>query len=366
MHSLPASTIGARASLLIALPTLFACQDKTLAPEVRPEVTTPSSAAATDASQYQLVRLPSLGGTFSEAVAINAAGDIIGVSDGRPTLWPGNGGPPRQLESFDDGRSGTPTSINDRGDVVGYSDRGAIIWIGGGPPRELPPFGDGSSGIPTGINDRGDVVGYTNTSNGRRGVLWPAGGAPRQLSTLGGVDAFAQGINNSGDIVGWSHISGVELTPHGALWSTHTETIRDLGGSAAGGTKSEALRVNSRGDVIGFSFTPDPEAHATIWPAHGEPRDLGTLGGDRSNARDLNEKNDIVGWASTPFNHAHHAVIWPGGEGIVDLGNLVEGADQNGGPRSEALAINSAGNIVGWAENTAGGRDAVIWEKRSS
>jgi probable HAF family extracellular repeat protein len=74
-----------------------------------------------------------------------------------------------------------------------------------------------------------------------------------------------------------------------------------------------------------------------------------------SEARAINSSGQIVGWAEIRTG-AIHAVLWTGEEEI-DLGTL-------GGRNSCALGINYAGQVVGWAETIAGERHAVRWDDR--
>src|SRR5437016_12602987 len=70
-----------------------------------------------------------------------------------------------------------------------------------------------------------------------------------------------------------------------------TYTITDLG--TLGGSFSVALGVNSRGQVIGNSFTTGDQAlHAFIY-SDGRMRDLGTLGGSSSSADARSEERRV-------------------------------------------------------------------------
>lgn len=84
--------------------------------------------------------------------------------------------------------------------------------------------------------------------------------------------------------------------------------------------------------------------------------DLGTLGGATSRAIRINTAGQVVGFADiaededTPF----HAFLWENGE-MIDLGTL-------GGQDSRANGVNDAGQIVGRARNADGGWRAFLWE----
>src|SRR5689334_87283 len=54
-----------------------------------------------------------------------------------------------------------------------------------------------------------------------------------------------------------------------------------------GGASSEALAVNERDDVVGWSLTATGEQHAFLWQ-NGRMLDLGTLGGTAAMAVDVN------------------------------------------------------------------------------
>jgi uncharacterized membrane protein len=84
-------------------------------------VALPSALSAT--TSYQLTLLPSLGGSYSEAVSINSHGVVVGRSTNgagviRPTMWRTT--IPVDLGTLG-GNEGYATSINDGGQVVGQS-----------------------------------------------------------------------------------------------------------------------------------------------------------------------------------------------------------------------------------------------------
>lgn len=82
--------------------------------------------------------------------------------------------------------------------------------------------------------------------------------------------------------------------------------------------------------------------------------DLGTLGGGRSEGVAMNELGQVVGWSETPQGKAH-AFLWQNGT-MYDLGTL-------GGPRSAAVSVNDRSEVVGWSDTAGGGRHAFLWKK---
>ena len=153
---------------------------------------------------------------------------------------------------------------------------------------------------------------------------------------------------------------------HAFLWNHGTLT--DLGALPGhhGNNGSLANAINSEGVVAGLAengrVDPDtgyPEVHAVIWN-NGKIRDLDTFGGTQSDALDINDRGQVVGWASNtaedPFSAAFEYIVFGGVWPVTtqlrafvwengakhDLGTL-------GGPDAMAYAINESGQIVGYS-----------------
>jgi probable HAF family extracellular repeat protein len=153
---------------------------------------------------------------------------------------------------------------------------------------------------------------------------------------------------------------------HAFLWNHGTLT--DLGAFPGhhGKNSSLANAINSEGVIAGMAenghVDPDtgyPEVRAVIWN-NGKIRDLDTFGGTQSDALDLNDRGQVVGWASNttpdPFSAAFEQIgmwrLWPVTTQIRafvwengvkrDLGTL-------GGPDAMAYAINRSGQIAGYS-----------------
>ena len=114
--------------------------------------------------------------------------------------------------------------------------------------------------------------------------------------------------------------------------------------------------VNDLGQAVGTI-----DGVAARWDlSTGDFFSLGTLGGTESQALGINDAGAIVGWAALPSNASRHAFIYTDKKGMVDLGTP-------DGPFSRAQAINEAGQIVG--EVTVGPNSAVhafLWHKSKS
>jgi probable HAF family extracellular repeat protein len=186
-----------------------------------------------------MVQLPLLGGNNGFATAVNNAGVAVGWAETAfhdPTCispqvlqflaveWGPAAGEKQVLPPWPGDSTSAATAINASGQVVGisgdcgdavgaFSARHALLWQNGRPVRLQTLGGQGwntpmainNSGAAAGFSDTpGDVVGGVLTGN-FQAALWPAGGGIVNLHTLPG-DALAQatGINDRGQVIGTS------------------------------------------------------------------------------------------------------------------------------------------------------------------
>jgi probable HAF family extracellular repeat protein/autotransporter-associated beta strand protein len=220
------------------------------------------------AGNPQMLNLGTLGGTYSDALAVNASGRVTGFSENasgrdRAFLW--NSGTMNDLGATVQLRLGLTWSygygINALNRVVGYGYNdafdAAVAWFYNGTTvRDLGDLGGGDA-YPTALNDSDQIVGYSLTADGfERAFVMTGSTTMRSLGTLGGGASYAQAINNAGQVVGSSFTdSGDTLL---RAFVTVSGTMRDLNGfldtSGQGWILEEATGINSAGQIVGVAF----------------------------------------------------------------------------------------------------------------
>lgn len=115
---------------------------------------------------------------------------------------------------------------------------------------------------------------------------------------------------------------------------------------------SVVLVLTTTGTVLG-------QSHAYLWDPTTGIRDLGTLGGD-SMAYAVNDSGTVVGvYVPTDGRFYYHGFIWTEATGMVDIG--VPGGGDSTTAEVFCTAINSAGNVVGYARQVDGRQVAFFW-----
>jgi len=171
------------------------------------------------------------------------------------------------LHIIDLGTLGSPqdssqaTGINNRGDVIGWSDiqscfcSHAFLWRHG-KMTDLAPLTAAND-----INDDGVIAGAGGTASGYRAFRW-AHGKALNLGTLGGDFSQALGINDRGTVVGAGQVPSVGY--RGFVWRNGVMTPLSV---LPAGNSSIAYDINNQGVIVGSSGI-DPNNsfyHAVLW-----------------------------------------------------------------------------------------------------
>ena len=265
------------------------------------------------------------------------------------------------------------TAINGALDpITGYPEETAVFWHRG-KITNLGTLGGYESGAGM-VNSRGQVTGFSGNAipdpnslfglgTQTRAFLWDERNGMQDIETLGGLDAASPFINERGQIAGFSYTSDMAVDPF--LWEPPSERhpngkmidLGSLGGTSGG--EGDGVALNNRGQVVGASnIAGDLYAHPFLWTAPGPMRDLGTLGGPGGVANAINEAGEVVGFADLPAGagSSTDAFLWKKGE-MTDLGVLA------GHCFSGAFSINAKTQVTASSFPCDGSpAHAVLWE----
>ncbi len=238
----------------------------------------------------------------------------------------------------------TAYAVNNNGEVIGMSYDDSItvsngtasitgdtpVGLGdgffflGSTTTVLPAVGTNAKGksasMPIGINDSGEIVGQSTSSSNPVGFTY-IGGVLTNLSTTAFGPSIPIGVNNSGVLVatGQSISSGNISGASPILFNGSAVTL----GNFAGGSDPTPRAINAAGIAVGSDETSTSEVyHAAMWNSSGAITDLGTLPGvTKSAALAINSAGNVVGWSgNTPADNAPLAFNTTAANGSFLLG----------------------------------------------
>jgi probable HAF family extracellular repeat protein len=190
------------------------------------------------------------------------------------------------------------------------------------------------------LNDAGNMSGVAGgifTSNGT--TVMPI---PTSLRSSNRVQ-----MNDAGMISGNTWVG--EKLVAATYYNGKTTILGDLG-YVSNYYGSEGYGINNRGDVVGYvTDTQGPDTYLAQRPAlfsQGKVIPMGSLGGSWGSAFAINDSGTAIGNAYIAGDWYQHAFKYENGV-MHDLGTF-------GGNESFAADINSAGDIIGFAERADG------------
>jgi probable HAF family extracellular repeat protein len=339
--------------------------------------------------------VPGSGDDFGGSSVLTNGGTVAGFADtSMPDPFPnfcwsnclvdysfqsGSGGVLTNLGALPGGGSSAPIWITGNGLIAGTSENGQTdpLFAGGFPEMHAVLWQQGQimdlGTLPEGgyqseanaVNSAGQVVGSAlNTipdANSmavgnfwffgvpygyqQRAFLWDKKKGMQDLGTLpGGTDAEAIFINERGQVVGYSYTASTQsgacfpLATNSFLWEKG-KGMTDLGGF--GGTCTLATAMNNEKQIVGGSNNADELERAFLWE-NGSIHELGgSLGGDYTGAFAINDHGQAAGFGYLSGDSIFHATLWKNVKSITDLG--VIGDDQC----SYASAIDVEMQVVG-------------------
>jgi probable HAF family extracellular repeat protein len=239
-------------------------------------------------------------------------------------------------------QSSWPTGLDNRGDVVGAysaaSGTRGYVWRGG-VYTDLGVLNGGNYTYATSVNDSGNVVGYSGdfaASTGVQAFEWHDG-TITELAGLGG-NSFASQINDSGLIDGAAATSSGQS--YAVLW--RDGKLTELPG--LGGTYSGPIAMNEAGQVAGYSATASGNEDAVLW-TNGEITDLGP-----GQVIALNDRGQVLVQVS-PVSGPAYVFLWDHGKKT----ELPAGATAND--------LNDEGQVVGnYTPAGATTQDGFVWQ----
>lgn len=247
------------------------------------------------------------GGSNSGAYAINKDGVIVGWSDtseGRPhaCMWDASG--IHDLGMLLYSYEGWAYGINDSGLAVGECHLTGgyytpCLWQDGS-PQALPMLvPGGNSATAKAINDSGLIAGYYNQGQGPIPCMWDTEGIhllPHTSNTCSVYD-----INESNVIVGTDNYKACLWDQSGQHYLT----------TSLQNSQCSAKCINDSGQIAGsiLAIVGDgwEQKHACVWN-NGISYDISPTSTSVSEASDINNRGQIVGYSTSP--NGDRACLW--------------------------------------------------------
>jgi len=204
------------------------------------------------------------GAADSQAYSVNNVGQIAGASGSHAVIW--NAGSVQDLGTLG-GTISEAHAINSTAQTVGVSQttdgsNHAFLFTNGA-MQDLGTLPGDSNSRADHINDAGMVVGASTGGGGTRAFFWTSTGGMEAINALtGGGYSEAFSVNSQGQVVG---ASGSSLGTRAFLW-THAAGSVDLNNIVTGlptnVVLTGAFSINDKGEIVAFGVrSPDVSRH---------------------------------------------------------------------------------------------------------
>lgn len=203
---------------------------------------------------------------------------------------------------------------------------------------DLPTPGWFKDDQPMALNDRGEVLILRPYWQRLTYVVWtPKTGALHQWHSR--PDAtLAYAFNTAGQV-------GGTLADETAFVGDRQGGVQALG-ALSPGRHSDVKSLNNLGMAAGSSGAADGQSHAFVWSAADGMVDLHPADASESGGLDINRNGQVAGFV-VGANGERHAAVLARGAAPQDLGCIATQADEAARCRSEAVALNDRGQVVG-------------------
>lgn len=264
--------------------------------------------------------------------------------------------------------------INSADQVVATRSAGfhadAFFWTQTGGLRQLPALGARVDLAPQGINDSGVVVGHAGGGRsgpgGVRAFSWsPQTGVMTALDTLSSDTVLAYdyatgGVSSTGQIFGTSlrQAAGQDQGIQRAVSWTSDGRVIDFGSPSSLTADSGLYDTNRSGQSTGWIRPPGGGAgtRAALWSSTGAITELPSFGGEIITGRFISDGGHVVG-DGTPPAGGSQAFFWAPGDPV-----LTRIETPNAGGMPSIAGVNSAGQVLGvYHEPSTNRRVAFVW-----
>ena len=338
--------------------------------------------AVGSAIEMQNLGLDIHGTTDLRIAGVNDAGQIGGSiykyaggqsKGNRVVRWNSTTGTVTELANLGTDANGVTSTnaiaMNASGQMAGVSnkyvnnvlvDQVAARWEANGSVTELAPPPAWFNGEGDVINSSGQVAGIAGKpgGGGYRTVRWNADGSvldmqPLSTDSNGSAETRPEAINDAGQIAGFArayNASGTFIGERSVRWNGTTGAIQQLFDPYSFSGAGRAHAINGTGEVVGYGAFTTNIQRPIRWDDAGTPLSLQvldpTIGGYNSDAVAINSTGQAVGWVTNNF--VARAALWETDGTIIDLNSLI--ADHDHWQLGQAYCITDNGWISGYAE----------------